>query len=29
MDIKQLMSNVQAIKKPAKEKPVNGDAAKS
>jgi flotillin len=27
MDIKQLMSNVQAIK-PAKEKPVNGDAAK-
>ena len=27
MDIKQLMANVQAIK-PAKEKPVNGDAAK-
>jgi flotillin len=28
MDIKQLMANVQAIK-PAKEKPMNGDAAKS
>jgi len=29
MDIKQLMPNVQAIKdKPAKEKPVNGDASK-
>jgi flotillin len=29
MDIKQLMSNVQAIKeKPATEKPKNGDATK-
>ena len=28
MDIKQLMSNVQAIKKPTAEKPVNGEAAK-
>jgi hypothetical protein len=27
MDIKQLMANVQAIK-PAKDKPVNGDATK-